>query len=199
MRPRASIVFARLFSGALYFLSATVDSFSQTKSDLEQFRTKAVFQLAIHKSAVLKLGDSKLVTESVFVTRTNKFFGGRINALLIQFFTRPITAEAQADILKNDAKEMTKGDYAALVLFLDQQNHISQINLTYVVPGITVVRTVASTSEDIRKYFSDYHFDHERLRLKSKGSYNEPESQDEEISLSWDVDLDVPVFDVRKK
>jgi len=94
---------------------------------------------------------------------------------------------------------MTKGDYAALVLFLDQQNHISQVNLTYVIPGTTVVRTVASTSEDMRKYFSDYFFDYERLRLKSKGSYNEPESQDEEVSLSWDVDLNVPVSDVTKK
>jgi hypothetical protein len=51
----------------------------------------------------------------------------------------------------------------------------------------------------MRKYFSDYLFDYERLRLKSKGSYNEPESQDKEVSLSWDVDLNVPVFDVTKK
>ena len=180
---------------AVFLFVLTSLSFSQSKNNLEEFKTKAVFQLAVHKSDFLKVGESKLVTESAFVTRTNKFFGGKINALVIQFFTKPITAEAQADILQNDGKEMTKNDYASLVLFLDQQNQISQVNLTFVVPGTSVVRTVASTSEEVRKLFSDYHFDHEHLRLKSKGSYNEPESQGEQLSLSWDADLNVAVFD----
>ena len=63
-----------------------------------------------------------------------------------------------------------------------------------------VVRTVASNREDLTKYFSDYHFDQNRLRLKSKGSYNTaPDSKEEILTLSWETDLDIPVFDQTKK
>ena len=196
------------FSMGLTFSSAYAQGYGEirpatageeSKNGLEGFKTNAVFELAVHKSSVLKIGDGRLVTESAFATLTNKFFGGRINALLIQFFTRPITAEGQNDLLQNDGKEMTSNDHVALVLFLDQQKQISQINLTYVVPGTSVVRTVAYTPDQIRKYVSDYRFDRERLRLKSKGSYNEPASGDEQVDLSWEMDLDVPVFDATKK
>jgi hypothetical protein len=69
-----------------------------------------------------------------------------------------------------------------------------------VIPGTTVVRTVASSREELAKYFSDYKFDRNRLRLKSKGSYNTaPDSTEEVLTLSWDTDLDIPVFDQTKK
>jgi hypothetical protein len=85
-------------------------------------------------------------------------------------------------------------------LFLDDdENQIWQANLTYVVPGTTVARTVAASPEELTKYFSDFHFDHNRLQLKSKGSYTAPDSKEETLTLSWNADLDLPVFDRIKK
>ena len=168
--------------------------------DETEFQTKALFDLAVQKSKVLKLGKSRLETKSAFVTYTNEFFEGATNALKIQFFTQPIMEEARAKLLRGDNHEISRGGYAALVLFLDDdENQIWQANLTYVVPGTTVARTVASSPEELRKYFFDYHFDHNRLQLKSKGSYTAPDSKEETLTLSWDTDLDLPVFDRMKK
>jgi hypothetical protein len=168
--------------------------------DETEFQTKGLFSLAVQKSKVLKLGQSRLETESAFVTYTNEFFGGTTNALKVQFFTQPIKEEARAKLLRGDNHEISRGGYAALVLFLDQnENQIWQANLTYVVPGTTVARTVAASPEELTKYFSDFHFDHNRVQLKSKGSYTAPDSKEETLTLSWDANLDLPVFDRIKK
>jgi hypothetical protein len=164
------------------------------------FQTSASFDLAVQQSKWLPLGKSRLQTTSAFVTYTNEYFGGRVNALKVQFFTQPIGADAEAKLLRRDDRDMRSGSYAALVLFLDERNQIWQANLTYVIPGTSVVRTVASSRAELTKYFADYHFDRARLRLKSKGTYNTgPDSKDEVLSLSWDTDLNVPVFDQFKK
>ena len=166
----------------------------------QQFQTSDSFSLAVQNSKVLKLGKSRLATKSAFVTYTNEFFAGKTNALKIQFFTQPIGEEARAKLLRNDNNEISRDGYAALVLFLDERNQIWQANLTYVIPGTTVVRTVASNREELTKYFSDYRFEQNRLRLKSKGTYNPATDSTEEIlTLSWDTDLDIPVFDQTKK
>ena len=165
-----------------------------------EFQARALFQLIVQKSQVLKVGKSQLQTKSAFVTYTNEFFRGKTNALKVQFFTRPITGETRAKLLRGEDAEIIKAGYAALVLFLDEQRRIWQANLTYVIPGATVVRTVASNREELTKYFSDYHFDKGRLRLKSKGSYSTgPGSKEEILTLSWETDLDSPVFDQIKK
>ena len=165
-----------------------------------EFQTKALFNLDVQKSKVLKLGKSRLETESAFITYTNEFFGGATNALKVQFFTQPIKEEARAKLLRGDNQEISSGGYATLVLFLDEErNQIWQANLTYVVPGTTVARTVAASPEELAKYFSDFHFDHTRLQLKSKGSYTAPDSKEETLILSWNADLDLPVFDRIKK
>jgi len=160
-----------------------------------EFQTTASFSLNVQKSNVLGLGKSALATKSAFATYTNEFFGGRTNALKIQFFTQPIGDDARARLLKNDDREISKGGTAVFVLFLDRGNHITQANLTYVIPGTTVVRTVASTRAEVAKYFADYHFESNRLRLKSKGIYNTAPKADEVLALSWDANLNIPVFD----
>jgi hypothetical protein len=163
-------------------------------------QTNASFDLVVQKSTVLKLGASRLETKSAFVTYTNEFFGGRTNALKIQFLPQPIGAETQAKLLKRDDREIGKNGYAELVLFLDAHDQITQANLTYVIPGTTVVRTVASSREELTRYVSAYHFDRRRLRLKSRGTYNTaPDAKDEVLTLSWDTDLDIPVIDQIKK
>ena len=112
-----------------------------------EFQTKALFNLDVQKSKVLKLGKSRLETESAFITYTNEFFGGATNALKVQFFTQPIKEEARAKLLRGDNQEISRGGYATLVLFLeDDENQIWQANLTYVVPGTTVARDGGSES-----------------------------------------------------
>src|SRR5881296_2129851 len=171
-----------------------------TLSTSQAFQTRALFNLVVQKSKVLSLGKSRLETKSAFVTYTNEFFAGKTNALKVQFFTQPIVEEAQAKLLRHDNREMSRGGYAALVLFLDERGQIWQANLTYVIPGTTVVRTVASSRDELTKYFSDYHFDRSRLRLKSRGTYNTaPDSKDDALTLSWDTNLDIRVFDQIKK
>jgi hypothetical protein len=169
-------------------------------SSVSDFETRASFSLDVQKSNVLSLGKSALQTKSAFATYTNEFFGGKVNALKIQFFTQPIADDARTKLLKNDDREISKGGTAAFVLFVGERNQISQVNLTYVIPGTTVVRTVAWTPEELTKYFSDYRFEQNRLRLKSKASYRtSPDSKEEILTLSWDVEVDAPVFDRIKK
>jgi len=115
-----------------------------TLSSSQQFQTRALFHLDVQKSKVLNFGKSRLETKSALVTYTNKFFAGKTNALKIQFFTQPIGEEDRAKLLRNDNHEISRGGYAALVLFVDERNQIWQANLTYVIPGTTVVRTVTS-------------------------------------------------------
>ena len=192
----------RVWIGWISILLAAFATDISAESTLasQDFQTKASFDLVVQKSPVLKLGNSRLETKSAFVTYTNEFFGGRTNALKIQFFTQPIGAETQAKLLKRDDREIGKNGYAGLVLFLDAQDQITQANLTYVIPGTTVVRTVASSREELTRYVSVYHFDRSRLRLKSRGTYNTaPDAKEEVLTLSWDTDLDIPVFDQIKR
>jgi len=159
----------------------------------QDFQTKAVFELVVRNSNVLKPGTSRIATESAFVTLAHGLIPGNSDGLEIQFFVKPYTDAMTADILNNDAKESKKGDYAALVLFLGKANKVWQANLSYVIPGTTVARTVAWKPEELAKYFSNCKFDGKRLVLKSKGSYSEAESGEERMRLSWNVDLDLPV------
>lgn len=156
---------------------------------------KAVFELENHQPDYIRPGSSRIVAVSAWATHTHTLFPGRTEGLEILFFTRPITAADRIDIVEHDAKELKKNDFAALVLFLDKEQKIGQVNLSYVVPGTTVARTVAWKPEDLAKSFSDYQFDGKRLRLKSKAAFSEVNAKQQALALSWDVDVDLPVFE----
>jgi hypothetical protein len=185
---------AHLLVVAVCFIASHVTAQSDAHFSSQDFKTKSVFELLVNDSSVLKAGASRIVTQSAFVTLAHGLIPGNSAGLEIQFFTKPITEAAIADILKNGAKESKKSDYAALVLFLDKDNKVWQANLSYVIPGTTVARTVAWKPEELKKYFSNYQFDGKRLILKSKGSYSEQESGKEKMRLSWDVDFNLSVF-----
>ena len=70
----------------------------------QDFQTKAVFELVVNNSSVLRSGASRIVTESAFVTLAHGLIPGNSDGLEIQFFTKPLTEAGRADILKNDAK-----------------------------------------------------------------------------------------------
>jgi hypothetical protein len=176
------------------FIASHVRAQSDGYFSPQDFTTKSVFELVVHDSSVLKAGASRIVTQSAFVTLAHGLIPGNSAGLEIQFFTKPITEAAITDMLKNGAKESPKSDYAAFVLFLDKNNKVWQANLSYVIPGTTVARTVAWKPEEVKKYFSNYQFDGKRLILKSKGSFSEQQSGKEKMRLSWNVDFNLPVF-----
>ena len=137
---------------------------------LQDFQTRAAFELVVHDSKSLTSGTSKVTAQSAYVTLVHGLVPGNSDGLEIQFFPKPITEKVKADILDNDAKESKKTSYAAFVVYIGKDNKISQANLSYVVPGITVARTVAWKSEDVQRYFSDYRFDGKRVVLKARGA-----------------------------
>ena len=184
----------RLLSLAICFIASHVGAQSGAKFNEQDFKSRSIFELVVSDSSVLKPGASKIVTQSALVTLAHGLIPGNSDGLEIQFFTEPITEAAIADILKNGAKELKKRDYAALVLFLDKDNKVWQANLSYVIPGTTVARTVAWKPEEMKKYFSNYQFDGKRLILKSNGSYSDTESGKEKLRLSWNVDFNLPVL-----
>lgn len=183
-----------LLSLAICFIASQVGAQSGAQFNAQDFNTRSVFELVVNDSRVLKVGASKIVTQSAFVTLAHGLIPGNSEGLEIQFFTKPITEAAIADILKNRAKELTKRDYAAFVLFLDKANKLWQANLSYVIPGITVAITVAWKPDELKKYFSSYQFDGKRLTLKSKGSYSDMESAKENLRQALNVDFNLPVF-----
>ncbi len=193
----------RVWIGAIAILllaAFPTDIPAESTLTAQDFQTNASFDLVVQRSPVLRVGASRLDAKSAFVTYTNEFLGGRTNALKIQFFTQPIGPEAQAKLLKRDDRDVGKSGWAGLVLFLDAKDQITQANLTYVIPGTTVVRTVARSREEWTRYVSDYHFDRARLRLKSGGTYSTaPDEKDEALTLSWNTDLDTRVIDQIKK
>jgi len=178
----------------IWLIASHVWAQSDVRLSPQDFKTKAEFELVVNDSSVLKAGASRIVTQSAVVTLAHGLIPGNSEGLEIQFFIKPITEAAVTDILKNGAKELKRTDYAALVLFLGKDNRVWQANLSYVVPGTTVARTVAWKPEELKKYFSTYQFNGKRLVLKSNGSYSETESGKEKMRLSWNVDFNLPVF-----
>ena len=86
----------------------------------------AVFDLAVTKSEVLKTGPSRIEAESAYLTVAHGLMPGKSDGLEILFFATPFTEAARADVVNNDARELRKRSYAALVLFLDKKNQVSR-------------------------------------------------------------------------
>lgn len=161
--------------------------------DANAYRTSSSFELVVDKSKYLKVGSTKISARSAFVSLAHGLQPGNADGLEILFLTRPVTQADLADLVKNDAREAKKASYAAMVLFLDKEHRVAQVNLSYVVPGTTVARTVAWKPDELQRYFSNLIFRNGRVALKSKGTYSESEPSPEVMRLSWDVDLDLPV------
>jgi hypothetical protein len=161
-----SSVSARTLILALSVLLSPLFAGSYGPFTLQDFQTRAAFELVVHDSKPLTSGTSKIAAQSGYVTLVHGLVPGNSDGLEIQFFLKPVTEKVK-DILENDAKESKRTRYAAFVLYIGKDNKISQANLSYVVPGITVARTVTWKPEDLQKYFSEYRFDGKRVALKS--------------------------------
>ncbi|MFA7351361.1 MAG: hypothetical protein WC009_11415 [Methylotenera sp.] len=187
---QASKLRLSLFLTVLCFSSF---SYATDKFDRRNFQTKASFELAVDKSSHLTLGKSRIQSQSAFVSLAHGL-PGNSDGLEIVFLKKPITEATLADVLNNEAEQLKKSDYATLVLFLDKQHKVWQVNLSYVIPGTTVTRTIAWKPDDLKKYFSTVTFDGQRVILKSKGNYSDAPSDPESIRFTWGVDLNLPVI-----
>jgi hypothetical protein len=164
------------------------------KFDPREFQARGVFELLITDAPPLRPGASRIRSRSAFASRVHGLMPGNADGIEVVFVTKPITEASMPDILQHDARQLRTGDYAALVLFLDRDHHVAQVNLSYVVPGTTVARTVAWKPDELRKQFSRVNIGGGRLLLTSKGTYSETASGHEALTLSWDVDVDLPVI-----
>ena len=81
----------------------------------------------------------------------------------------------------------------ALVLILDANNRIAQVNLSYVVPGATVARTVAWAPRELAEWNNAFHLDGSRVQLKLKSTFTDVNDKHERLKLSWNVDVDLAV------
>lgn len=143
-------------------------------------------------SSAFYLNADSLVTNGAAVALTDEFFGGRTRALKILFTPEALTADDALAGLRPDAKPRPDR-HAVLVLFLDKDDKIWQVNLTVVMPGQTVVRTVAWKPDELRRFSSSYSYADKRVRLKTKGTFSEVTTERPPVSLAWEVDVDAPV------
>jgi hypothetical protein len=163
------------------------------------FQTRAGFELVVERSKYLRPGASKITARSAFVSSVHGLTPGNVTGLEVLFFESPVTESDLPDLMKNDAREKRKGSYAAMVLYLDKQSRVSQVNLSYVVPGTTVARTVAGAPDELKRYFSRASFKDGRLAVTSSVAYSEADPAQDVFKLGWNVDLDLPVKrDVRR-
>jgi hypothetical protein len=175
---------------ALCFVALSVAAADFNPQD---YRTKASFELAVERSKYVKAETSRIAAQSAIISLAHGLEPGNSDGLEVLFFTRPVTEAALPDIMNNDAEQMRRSSHAVLALYLNKQRTVSQVNLSYVVPGTTIARTVAWKADDLKRYFSDMSFTNGRLRLKSKGVYTESDPGQDAMRLSWDIDLDLPV------
>ena len=158
----------------------------------QDFQAKGSFELVVTRSEVLKPGTSRLTAVSAFAARIRDIRLPFPDAIVVTFFTTPVAAADIADIMKNDARRLKSGDYAILVLMMDDARRLAQVNLTVSVPGKAVARTVSWKSDDVAKAFPSFSFDGTRIRLKTAGTYRESDA--EALSMSWTADIDLPVI-----
>jgi hypothetical protein len=189
LRPNMTFrnIFCLLAASCFVPFSGAAEKFNP-----KDFRTDASFELVVSNSKYLKPGTSRIRSQSAFVSLVHGLVPGNSDGLEVMFFAKPITKANLPDVLNNEAGELRKSDYAALVLFLDKGNKVSQVNLSYVVPGTTVARTVAWKPDELKQHFSDLTFKNGRLIVGSTGSYSE--AGQEALTLTWNIKLDLPVM-----
>jgi hypothetical protein len=130
--------------------------------------------LEAQASSTVSMNDTTVSANTPTVVLTDKLFGGRSLALRVD--------------LVSDRPERR----AILVLFIDKAGAIWQVNLTFVVPGQTVIRTIVWKPDDLRRFAAGYVYDARRLRLRTSGGLSEASPP---LRMHWELDIDEPVVD----
>lgn len=128
------------------------------------------------------IGDRHLEAPHALAVLTDEFFGGKTLAIKVLYSPQPLAEATRKKLLLNDDPPLADSERAYLVLFIDEANHLWQVNLTVVLNGQTVGYTVASNAEELKKF--NFSFDGSHLALGSQGAFD---------NLAWNVATDVPV------
>jgi hypothetical protein len=143
--------------------------------------------------SVITLNDVTIAIHGVAVALTDELFSGKSRALLIVLTPERLTDQERLELLRGDNWRRRAGQHAIIVIFIDKDERIWQVNLTVVIPGQTVVRTVAWKPEDLQRFTAGYAYDGKRLKLTASGHLADPSSDPKPFRLGWDVDLESPV------
>ena len=127
-----------------------------------------------HAGVMVSMNDTALSADHPTVVLTDELFGGRSLALKVE--------------LASDRPERR----AILVLFIDKAGALWQANLTFVIPGQTVIRTIAGRPDEVRRFAAGFAYDGRRLRLRTSGDLSEPGPP---LRMRWDLHIDEPVVD----
>jgi hypothetical protein len=149
---------------------------------------QATFDLEVKRSEVMKAGKSTLTSRLAFASVMHR--ESPIKFKGVDIF---LPSQTSAGTAPKNVTEVKRGEYANINILLDKSNQVTQVNISIVVPGSTVARTVAWKAEDLKKYFSDVTVEGRRITLKSKGVYEDPGSESEQATLRWNVDVDVSI------
>jgi hypothetical protein len=147
-----------------------------TDAHVQQPVKSAVFELVNQQSGMLKVGTNRIVAVSAVANHVSKEPPYGAEAIELAFTTK-------ADSV----------DHVSFIIYFDKNRNVTRVNMSIAAPGIGVGRIVASTAAELASEFSNVRFDGKRLLLKSKGRFAESNAKKEELSLAWDMDLDLPV------
>ena len=131
---------------------------------------------------------------------SNHYFGGRETAVEIIFSPNVIPEAVKKDVLeRRESRYWEETGAAQLELFVDENNRVWMVNLAVIVmgeQGRMQRDRIAEGREEVeaRGIFS---FDGHRVKIKSKGTYTASEARPG--AYEWDVETELPVFDIRKK
>src|SRR5262245_594423 len=152
----------------------------------------ATFELEVKRSDVMKLGKTTLKCVNVLAIPMHR--DARAKFTGIDIFLAPQSADGR---VPKSAKEFQQTQYVNLNLMTDATGKVTQVNMSVVIPGKTVARTIAWKPEDLRKYFSKLILKDKRIVLRSSGAYDDPQTASEQATLHWDVDIDTPISNDR--
>jgi hypothetical protein len=124
--------------------------------------------------AMVSMNDTAVSANHPTVVLTDELFGGRSLALKVE--------------LASERPERR----VILVLFIDKAGALWQANLTFVVPGQTVIRTIAGRPDEVARFAAGYAYDGRRLRLRASGDISEASPT---LRMHWELDIDEPVVD----
>jgi len=186
---------AKLAAACAVSLGAYASAF-----DPADHATRADFEMDIQKSDFLPLGATRIEGRSALVTLVRgakpPSANGQKNgadALAVLVFTEPLTAANVQALLTNEDAEMPTKLHAQIVLFLDKNKTVYEIKLRQTISNASVVSTIASTADEAKRCFSEVTFREGRLTLRGSGSFSEKAPKPNALTMTWNVDLDLPV------
>lgn len=193
MKPHARFVSAAVLLGAW-----SVGGGQAAPANARHSRVAGAIELTNHQPDILLQGKSRLdLVDGRAVHSPTLAVGAE--GFRIDLYTKPVTAADGSDLPAADVARVEKAGLAVVMILLDKQGAIGQVNLTMVIPGSTVTRTVAWKAKDLESWSAGFHRDGARLTLRHTGVLNDVNAKGEALELTWKLDIDLPVTESARR